>query len=73
MEQYGHRKFEELMQDEENQHCFDCGKLIILLSFKLNKHILKTRRMCKELFSLSFYFLRLINFFKEKSRHNGPQ
>lgn len=27
MQGYGHYEFEELMKDEENTKCFDCGKI----------------------------------------------
>ena len=29
MQQFGNKKFEEFMMDEENNHCFDCGKKYI--------------------------------------------
>lgn len=28
MDNYGHYEFEELLKEEENQKCFDCGKKI---------------------------------------------
>jgi hypothetical protein len=29
MQEYGHTLFETLLNDEENQYCFDCGKIHI--------------------------------------------